>query len=35
MKYQAGSAAPAHLVRRLTEDREGFIADLRAAHGHL
>jgi DNA-binding HxlR family transcriptional regulator len=32
LKYNAGSAAPAHFLRRLTEDREGFIADIRAAH---
>jgi DNA-binding HxlR family transcriptional regulator len=32
MKYSAGSSAPAHFARRLAEDREGFIADLRAAH---
>ena len=32
IKYNAGSAAPAHFLRRLSEDREGFIADLRAAH---
>lgn len=27
-----GAAAPAHFSRRLAEDREEFIADLRAAH---
>src|SRR5688572_24715630 len=31
-KYDAKSAAPAHFVKRLAEDRDGFIADLRAAH---
>ncbi len=35
MKYNSGSAAPAHIMRRLAEDRDGFIADLRAAHGRL
>jgi DNA-binding HxlR family transcriptional regulator len=33
LKYDSGSAAPALFVRRLAEDREGFIAELRAAHG--
>jgi DNA-binding HxlR family transcriptional regulator len=33
LKYDSGSAAPARFVRRLAEDREGFIAELRAAHG--
>jgi DNA-binding HxlR family transcriptional regulator len=33
MKYNSGSAAPAHFVRRLAEDPAGLIADLRAAHG--
>jgi DNA-binding HxlR family transcriptional regulator len=33
MKYNSGSAAPAHFMRRLAGDRDGFIADLRAAHG--
>jgi DNA-binding HxlR family transcriptional regulator len=33
LKYNSGSAAPAQFVRRLAEDREGFIAELRAAHG--
>jgi len=32
-KYNSGSAAPADFMRRLAEDRDGFIADLRAAHG--
>jgi len=32
LKYNDGSAAPAHFLRRLAEDREGFIADMRAAH---
>ena len=31
-KHDPKSAAPARFVRRLAEDREGFIADLRAAH---
>jgi DNA-binding HxlR family transcriptional regulator len=35
MKYISGSAAPAPFVRRLAEGRDGFIADLRAAHGRL
>ena len=30
-----GCSAPAHLVRRLAEDRDGLIAELRAAHGKL
>ena len=34
MKYDAKSTVPAHFLRRLAEDRGGFIADLRAAHGH-
>lgn len=34
MKYDQNTAAPAHLVRRLAEDRDGFIADIRAAHNH-
>jgi DNA-binding HxlR family transcriptional regulator len=33
-KYDPKSAAPAHFVRRLAEDRDGFIADIRAAHDH-
>jgi DNA-binding HxlR family transcriptional regulator len=33
LKYNSGSAAPAQFVRRLEADREGFIADLRSAHG--
>jgi DNA-binding HxlR family transcriptional regulator len=33
LKYISESAAPAQFVRRLAEDREGFIAELRAAHG--
>ena len=32
MKYDPNTAAPAHLVRRLADDRDGFIADIRAAH---
>jgi DNA-binding HxlR family transcriptional regulator len=31
-KYDPKSAAPAHFVRRLAEDGDGFIADIRAAH---
>ena len=31
-KYDPKSAAPARFVRRLARDREGLIADLRAAH---
>jgi DNA-binding HxlR family transcriptional regulator len=31
-KYDPKSAAPARFVRRLAEDREGFIAEFRAAH---
>lgn len=33
-KYDPKSAAPPSLLRRLREDRDGFIAELRAAHGH-
>jgi len=32
LKYDSGSAAPDQCVRRLAEDPEGLIADLRAAH---
>lgn len=32
LKHTSGSTAPAQFVRRLAEDRERFIADLRAAH---
>jgi DNA-binding HxlR family transcriptional regulator len=32
MKYSPGSAVPEEFLRRLGKDREGFIADLRAAH---
>jgi DNA-binding HxlR family transcriptional regulator len=32
MKYDPMSAAPRQLVRRLARDRDGLIADLRAAH---
>jgi DNA-binding HxlR family transcriptional regulator len=32
MKYDPTTVAPAHLVRRLAEDRDGFIADIRTAH---
>jgi len=35
MKYNSRSAAPRHLARRLAEDRNGLIAELRAAHGKL
>lgn len=31
-KYDPKSAAPPRIVRRLAQDREGLIADLRAAH---
>ena len=34
LKYDPNAAAPAHLMRRLAEDRDGFIADIRAAHNH-
>ena len=34
MKYDPNTVAPAHLMRRLAEDRDGFIADIRAAHTH-
>jgi DNA-binding HxlR family transcriptional regulator len=34
MKYDPDASAPAHFLRRLTEDRDGFIADLRALHKH-
>jgi DNA-binding HxlR family transcriptional regulator len=33
-KYDPKSTAPAHFVRRLAEDRDGFIADIRAALNH-
>jgi len=32
MKYDPNAAAPAHFLRQLAEDREGFIADIRAVH---
>ena len=32
MKYDPNTAAPAHFARRLAEDRDGFIADIRAEH---
>jgi len=32
LKYDARSAPPSHLARRLAKDREGFIAEVRAAH---
>jgi DNA-binding HxlR family transcriptional regulator len=34
MKHDPGAAAPAHFLRRLAKDREGFIASIRAAHDH-
>jgi DNA-binding HxlR family transcriptional regulator len=34
VKYDPNTVAPPHLVRRLADDRDGFIADIRAAHGH-
>jgi DNA-binding HxlR family transcriptional regulator len=34
MKYDRKAAAPAHFMRRLAEDRDGFIADIRATHKH-
>ena len=34
MKYDPNAAAPAHFARRLAEDRDGFIADMRALHNH-
>jgi DNA-binding HxlR family transcriptional regulator len=35
MKYNSRSAAPGQLARRLAEDHNGLIAELRAAHGKL
>ena len=32
LKYNAGTDAPAHIVRRIVRDRKGLIADVRAAH---
>jgi len=32
-KYSPKSAVPPRLLRRMTNDRDGFIAELRAAHG--
>ena len=32
MKHDPNSAAPAHFARRLAEDRDGFIAEMRALH---
>ena len=32
MKYDPNAAAPARFARRLAEDRDGFIADMRALH---
>ena len=33
-KYYPKSAVPPSLLRRLAQDRDGFIAELRASHGH-
>jgi len=35
MKYNSRSTTPGHLARRLAEDRNGLIAELRAAHGKV
>ena len=35
LKHNSGTAAPAQFVRRLAEDQDGFISELRAAHGRL
>ncbi len=32
MKYDPNTVAPAHLLRRLAEDSDGFIAEIRVAH---
>jgi DNA-binding HxlR family transcriptional regulator len=32
MKYDPSATAPPHFVRRLAQDRDRFIADIRAAH---
>jgi DNA-binding HxlR family transcriptional regulator len=32
MKYDPSATAPPHFLRRLAQDRDGFIADIRAAH---
>ena len=32
LKFDPQASAPAHFMRRLSEDREGFIAELRAQH---
>ena len=32
-KYDAKSAAPSQLMRRLSKDRDGLVAELRVAHG--
>jgi DNA-binding HxlR family transcriptional regulator len=32
LKHHVGTDAPAYIVRRLSRDREGFIAEIRAAH---
>jgi len=34
-KYDAKTAAPPQLVRRIAEDRDGFVADIRAPHSGL
>ena len=34
MKYDRNAAAPARFVRRLAEDYDGLIADIRATHKH-
>ena len=34
MKHDPDATAPAQFVRRLAQDRDGFIADLRALHAH-
>ncbi len=32
LKHDPNATAPAHFARRLAEDRDGFIADMRALH---
>jgi DNA-binding HxlR family transcriptional regulator len=32
-KYDPKSAAPPQMIRRLAKDRDGFVAEVRAAHG--
>ncbi len=34
MKYDSNTVLPAPLARRLAEDRDGFITEIRAAHSH-